>query len=145
MKVEKIYLPGKEESELREYRYIHIKSNIGKINKDNFVNAIAAANTPLIPKNGGVLNENFIIITPDEKRFYGLSYSKDIIGWRQQIIKGAALLDVETAQIKNGEHFAVSNGENYELKDCQFERYNFYDDMGNIVKSNTPVESSEIL
>ncbi|RLJ79521.1 hypothetical protein [Pedobacter alluvionis] len=145
MKVEKIYLPGKEEFEFREYRYIHIKSNIGKINKGNFVNAIAAANTPLIPKSGGVLNENFIIITPNEKRFYGLSYSKDISGWRQQIEKGAALLDVETAEIKNGEKFVVSNGENYDLKDCKFERYNYYDDMGNIVKSNIPVESSKIL
>ncbi|MGQ7856654.1 hypothetical protein ACUN24_20645 [Pedobacter sp. WC2501] len=145
MKVEKMYLPGKEGFEFREYRYIHIKSNMGGINKDNFVSAITDANKPLIPKSGGVINENFIIITPDEKRFYGLSYSKDISGWRQQIEKGAALLSVESAEIKNGEYFVISNGENYELKDCQFERYNYYDDMGNIVKSNTPVESSEIL
>ncbi len=145
MKVKKIDLPGKEEFEFREYKYIHIKSNIGKINKNNFVNVLAGANMPLIPKSGGVVNENFIIITPNEKRFYGLSYSKDISGWRQQITKGAELLDVETAEIKNGKHFIISNGENYELKDCKFERFNYYDDMGNIVKSNTPVDNSEIL
>nr|WP_314499560.1 hypothetical protein [uncultured Chryseobacterium sp.] len=145
MKIKKIYLPGKEEFEFREYRYIHIKNGNGKINKDNFVTILAAANKPLIPQIGGVLNENFIIITPNEQRFYGLSYSKDIVGWRQQIQKGATILQLETADIRNGEYLFVSNGENYKLEDCKFERYNFYDDKGNMVKINTAVESDQIL
>ncbi|MGL6125829.1 hypothetical protein, partial [Chryseobacterium artocarpi] len=78
MKIENVILPGKEEFDFREYRYIYIQSGNGKITKDNFVNIIASANSPLIPKTGGVLSENFIIITPDNKHFYGLSYSKDL-------------------------------------------------------------------
>jgi hypothetical protein len=145
MKIENVFLPGKEELDSREYRYIYIQSSNGKITKDNFVNIVASTNSPLIPKNGGVLSENFIIITPDNRYFYGLSYSKDIIGWRQQIEKGVSILNLDMGEIKNGEYFSIINGENYKLEDCQFERYNFYDERGNLIKLNTPVEKEKIL
>ncbi|WP_284464132.1 hypothetical protein [Chryseobacterium sp.] len=145
MKIENVILPGKEEFDFREYRYIYIQSGNGKITKDNFVNIIASANSPLIPKTGGVLSENFIIITPDNKHFYGLSYSKDLIGWRQQIEKGIVILDLNIGEIKDGKYFSILNGEKYKLEDCQFERYNFYDETGNLIKSNTSVEKEKIL
>ncbi|MNK29752.1 hypothetical protein D3C87_481540 [compost metagenome] len=145
MKIENLRLPGKEEFDFREYRYINIQSINGKITKDNFVNMVASANKPLIPQNGGVLSENFIIITPDGRHFYGLSYSKDLIGWRLQIEKGVSVLNLNIGEIKNGEYFSIINGENYKLEDCQFERYNFYDEAGNLISLNTPLEKERIL
>ncbi|MBV8327737.1 hypothetical protein [Chryseobacterium sp.] len=145
MKIEKVLLPGKEEFDFREYRYIYIQSGNGKITKNNFVNIVSSAHTPLIPKNGGVLSENFIIITPDNRHFYGLSYSKDLAGWRQQIEKGSAILNLNIGEIKDGKYFSVLNGEKYKLEDCQFERYNFYDETGNLIQPNTPIEKEKIL
>lgn len=145
MKIDNLYIPGKEEYDFREFRYVNIRKGDGKINKDNFVNILASANIPLIPTNGGVLNENFIIVTPDERRFYGFSYSKDIIGWREQIEKGASILNLDIAQIRNGEYLTFKNGEKFRLQDCLFERYNFYDDSGNLIKKNTPVDKDKVL
>ncbi|MNT94651.1 hypothetical protein D3C72_2363860 [compost metagenome] len=33
----------------------------------------------------------------------------------------------------------------YKLEDCQFEPYNFYDESGNLINLNTPVEKEIIL
>lgn len=143
MEIKKLYLPGKEEVEYREYRYVQI---IGKnIEGNNFVNNIAGAHEPLIPQNGGVISENFIIITPVNEKFYGLSYSKDIVGWRAQIEKGAKILNLKTAKIENGKYFQIKDGNMFKLEDCLFERYNFYNEEGALVKHSEPVEKDEIL
>lgn len=41
MKSKKLYLPGKERVEYREYKYVQITGN--SINKNNFVHKIASA------------------------------------------------------------------------------------------------------
>lgn len=143
MEIKKVYLPGREEVGYREYRYVQIVGN--GINKNNFVNKLAGAHEPLIPQNGGVISENFIIVTPENDRFYGLSYSKDIVGWRTQIEKGAKILLLKIAKIENGQYFQVENGNTFKLADCLFERYNFYNEAGTFIEDSEAVEKSEIL
>lgn len=99
----------------------------------------------LIPQNGDVISENFIIITPKEERFYGLSYSKDISGWRMQIELGAQILHLKTARIEEGEYFHIEEGDKFKLEDCLFERYNFYNEESALIQDNTPIEKGEIL
>jgi len=135
MKIKKVYLPGKEEVEYREYRYVQIRN--GDTSKNNFVSKLAGAYEPLIPQNGGVISENFIIVTPENDKFYGLSYSKDIVGWRTQIEKGAKILLLKIAKIENGNMF--------KLEDCIFERYNFYNEAGTYIEESEAVEKGEIL
>ena len=135
MEIKKVYLPGKEEVENREYRYVQISS--GSPDKKNFISKLAGAHEPLIPQNGGVISENFIIVTPKNDKFYGLSYSKDIIGWRSQIEKGAKILLYKIAKIENGK---ISK-----LEDCLFERYNFYNEAGTLIEDSEAVEKGEIL
>jgi len=143
MEIKKVYLPGKEEVENREYRYVQISS--GSTNKKNFISKLAGAHEPLIPQNGGVISENFIIVTPENDKFYGLSYSKDIIGWRTQIEKGAKILLYKIAKIENGIYFQIENGNMFKLEDCLFERYNFYNEAGTLIEDSESVEKGEIL
>ena len=56
---------------------------------------------------------------------HGFSYNKDLIGWSQQIEKGARLLNVRTGRIVDEEYFLISDGTRFRLSDCEFERYNF--------------------
>ena len=60
---------------------------------------------PFLSQSGAVLNSNFIIITPMNAYFYGFSFNKDLTGWRQQIEKGAKLLNVRIGRIVNEDFF----------------------------------------
>jgi len=143
MEIKKVYLPGKEEVEYREYRYVQILGC--STNEKNFISRLAGAHEPLIPQNGGVISENFIIITPENDKFYGISYSKDILGWRTQIEKGAKILHYKIAKIENGLYFQIENGNMFKLEDCLFERYNFYNEAGTFIGASEAVEKGEIL
>lgn len=127
MGIKKLYLPGKEKVEYREYKYVQITGN--GVNKNNF----------------GVISENFIIVTPKNEKFYRISYSKDILGWRMQIEKVTQILHLTTAKIEDGEYLQIEEGDKFKLEECLFERYNFYNNEGALIKDNVPVEKGEIL
>ncbi len=101
------------------------KSILGK-KKRGILGRVIDVNKPMIPKNGGIGERNFIIITPKEDYFYAFDYTKDLSGWKQQIEIGAKKLGVRLAKIVDEKYFVISDGTTYPLIDCEFERYNFY-------------------
>jgi hypothetical protein len=75
----------------------------------------------LLPENGGLFLEAFIVTVPDGTSFYALNYSGDVAGWRAQIEQGAADLDLLTAKIES-DTFVVSDRRSYPLSECTVER-----------------------
>ncbi len=112
---------SKEKQELPDGR-----NGILDRNTEGILGQVIDAYKPLIPVNGGVGEQNFIIITPANKYFYAFDYSKDLEGWKQQIEKGAEIVGVRLAKIVDEKYFVISDGTTYPLVDCEFERYNFY-------------------
>ncbi len=96
------------------------------IKTEGILNKVINAHKPFVPKNGGVGEQNFIIVTPTDNYFYAFDYSKDIEGWQQQIEKGAEIVGVKLAKIVNENLFVISDGTFYPLVECEFEHYNFY-------------------
>ncbi|MGJ1450759.1 hypothetical protein ACR79S_09410 [Sphingobacterium spiritivorum] len=132
MMTDAIKIPGLIQNEWREYVYILIqngeelfsgrsKNKTGVI--DNIINTVQ----PLIPKSGRIIDENFIIVTPDNRNFYCTSYSKDIDGWRKQIKLGSEQLNIITAVVTPDKMLSTSDDRIYKLEDCEFEYYNFYE------------------
>lgn len=130
----RINFEGIKDTETRAYLFAEVpsgdvipdgKNDIIKRDRSGLLDKIIDAYRPFLPQSGAVLNSNFIIITPLNSYFYGFSYNKDLAGWYQQIEKGAKLLNVRLGKIVDEEYFLLSDGTNYKLSECEFERYNF--------------------
>ncbi|MGJ1421586.1 hypothetical protein ACR79T_18350 [Sphingobacterium spiritivorum] len=127
-----IKIPGLIKNEWREYVYILIQTGeelfSGRSkNKSGVIDNIINTVQPLIPKSGGIIDENFIIVTTDNRNFYCTSYSKDIEGWRKQIKLGSEQLNIITANVTPDKTLSTSDDRIYKLEDCEFEYYNFYE------------------
>ncbi|ATV32094.1 hypothetical protein [Prevotella intermedia] len=130
----RICFEGIRDTETRAYLFAEVssgavipdgKNDIIKRDRSGIFDKIIDAYRPFLPQSGAVLNSNFIIITPMNDYFYGFSFNKDLTGWRQQIEKGAKLLNVRIGRIVNEDFFLISDGTEFSLSDCEFERYNF--------------------
>ena len=142
-------IPGLVKNDWREYVYIVVKEDEKLFSGQNknqtcVIENIIHAVEPLIPKSGGVNDENFVIVTPDNRRFYGTSYSKDIDGWRKQIELGSMKLNIVIAKITEDKMLITSDSKSYKLNECEFEHYGFYDENSKVVKANTNIEKSRI-
>ncbi|NDV96184.1 hypothetical protein D0T84_14870 [Dysgonomonas sp. 521] len=138
-----VKIPGKIRYGWREVIYIEVPA--GKDFDKDIFQSITELHKPFIPRAGSVINKNFVIIPPDGISYSGLSYNEDIEGWRQQIFLGAKQLGLKIGIIVDRKDFVTSHGITYNLKDCTFERYNFYDANWNLVTSRTPVNKEDIL
>lgn len=137
-----IKIPGKEEYEWREVIYIEVPPD--KKFEEELFHEITTQHKPIIPQEGGVISENFIIIIPDGTTYFGLSYNKDIEGWRQQILYGTSLLKLDIGIIKDGKTFVTSGEKSISLTDCTFERYNFYNQDRQLVKNRVPIDKEKL-
>lgn len=138
-----IKIPGKIRYEWREVIYIEVPPN-KNFDKEIFP-VITKLYKPFIPQGGSVINKNFVIITPDEISYFGISYNEDIEGWRQQIFLGAKQLELRIGIIIDRTDFVISNGQSFNLDKCSFERYNFYDEDRNLIKVRNPINKEDIL
>lgn len=122
--------------------------NKGILGNNGILNQVINAHRPFAPKNGGVGDLGFIIITPNKEYFYAFDYSKDLQGWTYQIMRGAEILDIKIGQIRE-KQFQILNGSVYLLSDCEFEDYDFYtqDDFGNQVvnKNRRALNKADVL
>lgn len=137
-----IKIPGRVEYEWREVIYIGVPQD--KKFEEELFHKITTQHKPVIPQDGGVISENFVIIVPDGTAYFGLSYNKDIEGWRQQILYGAGLLKLSVGVIRDGRMFVTSENKSFDLTDCSFERYNFYDKDRQLVKRRVLVDKEKL-
>lgn len=137
-----IDIPGRNKYEHREVLYVELRLNKDE-NINKYFNFVVNKHNSFIPKSGGAIAENFIITTPNRVSFMGLSYNKDIEGWRRKIIAGTEELDLKTASINELE-FIISDGITLNLVDCSYEKYGFYDENKKLVNKRTPIELDEI-
>ncbi|WP_051697824.1 hypothetical protein [Prevotella sp. 10(H)] len=135
---DKQLIPGRVKYDWREVMYLEVPS--GTDFESDLFNKVISAHRPLIPKEGGVVSQNFVITTPDDTTYYCLSYNKDIEGWRQQIMLGAGILGLRIGIIKDEDLFITSKDEVYELEECRFEKYNFYDENRELIKERTLID-----
>ena len=70
-----------------------------------------------LPHSGGTINENAMLLLPNQKRFYGLSYRGDLEGWRRKVSKCCDELGLLSATIADN-FIKLSNGEVYPLSEC---------------------------
>jgi len=138
-----IKIPGKAKYEWREVIYIEVPP--GKDFENEMFRDIITQHKPLIPKTGGMISENFVIIIPDGTLYFALSYNEDIEGWRQQILYGAKQFNLKIGFIMDEKEFITSDGETFTLEECTFERYNFYDKDRNLIKTRIPVNKEDII
>ena len=110
----RICFEGIRDTETRAYLFAEVssgavipdgKNDIIKRDRSGIFDKIIDAYRPFLPQSGAVLNSNFIIIIPMNDYFYGFSFNKDLTGWRQQIEKGAKLLNVRIGRIVNEDFF----------------------------------------
>jgi hypothetical protein len=111
-------IPGTIPSDTRKYIYIaHNKD--GMDDKDQF-NLLSDAMDFSHSSYGGMLEEQFSIITPDGSLFHGISYKGDLEGWRKDIELGAKNLNLPTAVIQDN-NIIISDGRSFKLSDCTTE------------------------
>ncbi|MDP8185532.1 hypothetical protein [Phocoenobacter skyensis] len=112
-------IPGKIKCDFREFWYV--EDNEGKFQKKLFDKLTDAVDPPLC-KSGGVITQNCKITTINGRVFEGLSYKGDLEGWRQQIIQGAEILNVDLAQIQDNKLVLLTD-ESYDLDECDISFY----------------------
>jgi hypothetical protein len=121
----KIEIPGVEIFEPREYRYILINENEKFENKTKGIfSKITTCHEEPLPE-GGILAEGFIIVTPNNEKYYGLSYRGNIEGWRKEIEKNAELDNRKFGKIINKDIFWINDNTEYNLKDCEYYGYGY--------------------
>jgi len=69
------------------------------------------------PTDGALMNESFIISTPDDRRFYALSFRGDIGRWHELILSYARDTGLVTATI-NDHSLSISDELTFSLLDC---------------------------
>ncbi len=146
---ETIKIPGLVKNELREYIYILVQADEKLFSgqsksKTCLIDKIIDATEPIIPTSGGVIDENFVIVTPDNRCFFGVSYSKDIEGWRKQIELGSKKMNIVIAKITDDKKLTTSDFKSYKLNECEFEYYGFHDKNNKVVNKRTKIEKSKI-
>lgn len=114
-------IPGAIPIKGREFFYIEYKST------DEFVKLFPelpfrGPKTGVIPKSGGMLNENVCIMLPEGSLFFGVSYKGDVPSWRAVLLEFCAYRDMRSATIVDGV-LVTNDGNSYPLSRCKIEFY----------------------
>lgn len=110
-------IPGVSADEAPKVRYVSFNANEQPA---SVFRAVTRRITPPLMKGGGVVLEGCVITIPKGIKFYSLYFHGDISGWQKQIEHGAQELGLLTAAI-DGDSFVVSDGNRFDLADCQIE------------------------
>ncbi len=99
----------------REYLYIEISDDVVF---HELVDTVFSSNTHIPdPVHGGIGEEKTVIITPNNKRFFGLSYKGDLRGWNAKLTAYCKATGFQWASIDE-DKLITSDGSTFPLEDC---------------------------
>lgn len=114
MGVDVAALKGSRPVEGREYRWLELPT--GKPQRKVFT---AVTNAGTRATDGGVIDSDQRILTPDGRTFLGISYKGDIDGWRLDIEEGATLNGLLVAAVEGTTLVCTNSDGSYELSECE--------------------------
>jgi len=103
--------------ETREFKYLESEEGISF--EEVFPQIIKLSGAPL-PKSGGMINENRLIILPEGIRLHGVSYKGDLEGWRRIIHQFCEVKNLQYGDIDSG-MIVTNRGRRQALDDCVVE------------------------
>lgn len=108
-------IPGKNEVKGREI--VYLESENCDAFRSIFPKITSFGISPL-PKSGGAINEEFLIVLPDGVQMFALSYKGDLVGWKRKINECAAVLGLKIGEIV-GEFLELQKENIFPLAVCE--------------------------
>ena len=111
--------PAEDQASGREVCYIQ-SSDLSSFRR--LFPTIVLFGSEQLPKAGGIMEENTVLVAHDGRRFYAISYKGDLSTWRSKVHICCQTLGLLYGTLQR-DCLVLNNGEKMELRGCTFASY----------------------